>query len=46
MEEFTELDQTELSRLCRKIDRGLATITDMELADGLTRRKWKSEGIN
>jgi hypothetical protein len=42
---FTEEEEIELQRLVRKIKYNQPTIDDMEKADALTRKKWKSQGI-
>lgn len=42
---FTEEEEMELQRLVRKIKYQQPTYDDMEKADALTRKKWKSQGI-
>lgn len=42
---FTEDEEKELQRLVRKIKYQQSTYDDMEKADALTRKKWKSQGI-
>jgi hypothetical protein len=42
---FSQEEEAELQRLCRKIKWNQPTFEDMEKADELTRKKWKSQGI-
>lgn len=42
---FTEEEEMELQRLVRKIKYNQPTMAEMEKADALTRKKWKSQGI-
>jgi hypothetical protein len=42
---FSQEEEAELQRLVRKIKYNQPTIDDMEKADELTRKKWKSQGI-
>lgn len=42
---FSQEEENELQRLVRKIKYMQHTHADMEIADKLTRKKWKSQGI-
>ena len=42
---FSQVEESELQRLVRKITYNQPTIYDMKRADELTSKKWKSQGI-